>query len=345
MAGQWRAFMSGPQKIADEFKVAEQAGWDIVYGRNVEDYPDGVYDDNELSASLRGVNTYVIPTRERFTRRVAEASPDLLTVIKATIGVDNVDVAAATDHGILVSNSPTPENYVGVAEGTIGFMVLLSKRLVEQMDIIQKGGWKRGDLLGDLMWGKTVGIVGLGRVGGAVAKRLAAWDMRVLVADPYIPRNRVLELGVEHVDLDTLLRESDFVSLHVVLNDETRHMIGERELNLMKPTAFLINTARGAVIDTAAVAKAIDDRRIAGGAFDTHTPEPLPMDSPLRELDPNRVIITPHSIGNSNASHHAGQQMAADTLLRIMRGQLPESVVNPQVIDRWRERLASAQRG
>ena len=342
MPSRWRVFMSGPQRSIEEFKVAEEGGWDIAYGRNIEDYPDGVYDEDELIKELRGRDTYVVPTRERFTRRVAESCPDLLTVIKATIGVDNVDVAAATDAGILVSNSPTPENYVGVAEGTIGFMVVLGKRLMEQMEIIRNGEWKRGDLLGDLLWGKTVGIVGLGRVGGAVARRLTAWDVRVLACDPYVPRNRPLELGVEMVDLDTLLRESDFVSLHVVLNDETRRMIGAREVGLMKRSAFLTNTARGGVIDTAAVAQAIEERRIAGGALDTHTPEPLPMDSPLRELDPKRVIITPHSIGNSLASHHAGQRMAADSLVRIMHGELPESIVNPQVLERWRQRIAAS---
>ncbi len=166
--------------------------------------------------------------------------------------------------------------------------------------------------------------------------------MRVLAYDPYITNERAESLGAElRPSLDSVLTDADFVTLHVPLTAETRGMIGEAQLRKMKPSAFLLNTARGAVIDEHAVARAIEERWIAGAAIDVFEPEPLPMTSPLRELDQQRVILTPHSVGNSYAARMGGHRLAVETIKRAMNGEVPEHVVNPDVVERWRERLAA----
>ncbi len=342
MARPWRVFMSSPPARVDAFRAIEDSGCEVVYGVSVEDHPEKAYTEEELIALLQDVDVYVCMTREGYNRRIAEACPNLLMIVKPIIGYDNIDLAAATDAGVLVANSPAPENFIGVAEAAVGLMIALSKRLLENRQVLLNGEWKRDELFGDLLYGKTVGIVGLGRVGGHVAQRLAPWGMRVLAYDPYITAERATSLGAElRPILDSVLEDADFLTLHVPLTAETRGMIGEPQLRKMKASAFLLNTARGAVIDENAVARAIEERWIAGAAIDVFDPEPLPLSSPLRELDQGRVILTPHSVGNSYAARMGGQRLAVESIQRAMRGEVPEHVVNPEVIERWRRRLAA----
>ena len=231
-----------------------------------------------------------------------ESAPLLHTLVVPVIGYERVDVQAATDSGIMVCNSPTPENFVSVSEASIALMTMLAKRLRRKEARIRGGEWSQNSDRGFLLWQKTVGIIGLGRTGSGVAKRLSGWDVRLLCYDPYITDERAAEFDVERVDLPTLLQESDFVTIHVVMTPETHEMIAEDQLRMMKPTAYLINTSRGEAIDEVAIRKALDEEWIAGAALDVFHQEPLPVDSPMRSLDPDRVFLTPHSIAHTHAS-------------------------------------------
>ena len=270
-----------------------------------------------------------------------DSCPDLQAVVKSSIGIETVDVDAATDLGILCCNSPTLENYLGVAEATMGLMVALFKRLRLNEAVIRNGGWKELENRGTLMLGQTVGIIGVGRIGQAVAKRLDAWGMKVLGYDPYVKQETVASLGIRMVGLDELLKSSDAVTIHVVLTRETRGMIGMRELKMMKPTAFIINTSRGPAIKEAELIHALNEKVIAGAALDVFEQEPLPKDSDLLKVDPFKLILTPHNIGANPGSAEAGQTMAAQSLLTILGGKVPDTVVNPDAIPRWRERCRS----
>jgi phosphoglycerate dehydrogenase-like enzyme len=262
-------------------------------------------------------------------------------VVKSSIGIEPVDLDAATDLGILCCNSPTPENYMGVAEATLGLMVALFKRLKLNEAYMRSVGWRENQNRGALMLGKTVGIIGVGRIGQNVAKRLGAWGMKILGYDPYVSQETVGSLGVKMVSLEELLKSSDVVTLHVVLTRETRGMIGMTELKMMKPTAFIINTSRGPAIKEADLVEALNANVIAGAALDVFDQEPLPLDNPLRKIDPNRLILTPHIIGTNPGSLEAGQRLAAQSILSILGGRVPDTVVNLKAVPLWKKRFWS----
>src|SRR5262245_52483000 len=221
-----------------------------------------------------------------------ESSPELRVVAKYTIGVDDVDVEAATDMGILVCHGPTESNWGGVAEGTITMMLTMLKKVRERdRHLKQAGAWRDQQLQGtyvgsraDGYAGITLGLIGLGRIGSRIATLMRPWKMRILAAAPHLPAQKFTEHGVTRVDLPTLLRESDVVSLHVVLTRETRHMIDAKELALMKPGAILINTSRGPCVQEGALIEALMKGQIAGAAMDVFEEEPLGADSQLRNL-------------------------------------------------------------
>jgi D-3-phosphoglycerate dehydrogenase len=309
----------------------------VVLGRSFDAFPGEPYGEDELIELLRDADAAIVSTRESVTRRVLEACPRLRIVAKATIGIEGIDLDAATDLGVLVVNSPAPENYLGVAEAAIGLMLALVKRLPANQRTLRENAWKHPGILGTVLAGKTVGIVGLGRIGANVARRLGGWDMSILATDPYVEPAVAEAVGARLVPLGTLLRESDVLTLHVTLTPETRRMIGEEELRAMKPSAYLINTSRGGVVDEAALVRAIERGELAGAALDVFEDEPLPAESPLRRLDGDRVILTPHCIGNNLALRETGTRMAVEGVLRALRGELPAHVRNPAAIRSWRQ--------
>ena len=319
-------------------KTLEEAGCEVVLGRSFDAFPGEPYDEDELIGLLRDAEAAIVSTRERVTRRVLEACPQLKIVAKATIGIEGIDLDAATDLGILVVNSPAPENYLGVAEATVGLMLALVKRLPANQRTVREHGWKNPTILGTVLAGKTVGIVGLGRIGANVARRLSGWDVEILASDPYIEPAVADAVGARLVSLDRLIRSSDVLTLHVVLTPETRYMIGEEQLRAMKPSAYLVNTSRGGVVDEAALTRAIEGGRIDGAALDVFDEEPLPPESQLRRLDQDRVILTPHCIGNNLALRQTGTRMAVEGVLRALRGEVPERVKNPAAVLPWRRR-------
>lgn len=317
------------------------AGVRLVLGPSIDERPAAPIDEIALCDLVSDGDAVLVSSRERITARILDAAPSLRLVAKATIGVERIDVDAATARGILVVNSPAPENVVGLAEATVGLIVALAKQLLVKEQRIRDGGWRDATTDGVVLAEKTVGIIGLGRVGGGVARRLAGWDVQVLACDPYITPDRFTTVGARQVDLPTLLAEADVVTLHVPLTAETRGMIGDAALSSMRAGAFLVNTSRGPVLDQAAVARALQDGRLGGAALDVFEHEPLPADDPIRTVARDRLLLTPHAIGSSRGSRGTGTRMAIAAILDALAGRVPPNVLNPDAIRAWRGRFGS----
>jgi phosphoglycerate dehydrogenase-like enzyme len=327
---------TGPSGQPEELGPLREVGHEVVIGRPLDQPGRKAYTEADLIESARGVHVILASHLEMISRGVLESAADLRLVIVPFIGTDKIDLVAATRQGVLVANSPTPENFIAVAEATIGLALMLLKRVKHNEAKLRRGEWAQRQDRGEFLFGKTVGLVGLGRVGSHVARRLVNWDVRLLAADPYVSTDHAAALGATLVDLPTLLAESDVVSLHASLTDETRGLIGEKELKSMKPTAVLVNTARGEMADEEAVARAIGEGWIAGAAVDAFVKEPLGPGSPLRDADPERLILTPHNVSHSEAGRRANLRLAFEQILAVGRGEPPAHCVNPDAIPRWR---------
>ncbi len=284
-----------------------------------------------LLAEARDAEGLLTLLTDRVDRELLEGSLVLRSVSNMAVGFDNIDVATCTARGIAVGNTP------GVLTDTtadFAFALLMAgaRRVVEGDRFVREGHWKTWDpglLLGQDIHGATISIAGMGQIGQAVARRAHGFGMRILYTDE-IPRPEIDQAtGATRVDKDTLLREADFLTLHVPLTRETRHFIGARELAMMKPASLLINTSRGPVVDQAALAEALRAGQPGGAALDVTEPEPIAMDDPLLAL-PN-VIIAPHIASGSRVTRAKMADMAVDNLLAGLRGERPPHCVNPEV--------------
>jgi len=286
---------------------------------------------------LKGFEAIVVGV-QRITREMLQNS-SVKIIAKHGVGVDNIDLEAATELGIPVTVTPNA-NAVSVAELTIGFIFALSKKLIDlHNNLYQKRQFVSN--VGLELHGKILGIVGFGSIGKEVAKRALCLGMRVLVYDPYVEESNLRELGVEKTELDELLRQSDFVSLHVPLNESTRHLIDREKISLMKRIAYLINTARGGVVDEKALAEALKSGQIAGAALDVFDVEPLPADSPF--FDCPNVIMTPHVGAHTYEAILRMNMMAAESIVDFFNGKIPKHVVNRDVITKLIEKGFSPQ--
>jgi phosphoglycerate dehydrogenase-like enzyme len=234
------------------------------------------------------------------------------------IGTEFIDVAACTARGIVVGFGAVPDNYLGVAEAIVMLATALMKELPAKHTAMRDGGWGVADA-GRMVAGSTIGMIGFGNVGRALARRLAGWDCRVICYDPYVKQPDADAYGVALVDLDTVLRSADVVSVQATLTADTRHMIGARELGLMRRDAYLVNTARGPLVDEAALRRALDEGWLAGAAVDVWEEEPAPADNPLRRHP--RVIATGHNVGHPQRLYDAMVAAAAENVLRALRGR------------------------
>ncbi|HLI27034.1 MAG TPA: NAD(P)-dependent oxidoreductase [Chloroflexota bacterium] len=343
-----KVFIFAPADPTEEtHRRLEMAGCQLVLGKAGWHTPKGDNEDEMAAMARDAVALMGTSIRSSpITRRIMASSDQLRIVAKYTIGVDDVDVDAATELGILVTHGPTESNWGGVAEGTMAMMLALLKRVRERDEHMKRGGWRLDELQGvylgarqDGYPGITIGIVGLGRIGARLALLLQPWRVRLLAHDPYVPRDRFALVGARAVDLDTLLRESDVVTLHVTLTRETYHLIGAAELAKMKPTAVLINTSRGKVVDEAALAEALERGVIQAAALDVFEDEPLAQDSPLLRLG-HKVLLSPHMVSSNLASGLGpGIEWATESVLRALRGEVPDNVFNKEVIPRWVERF------
>jgi D-3-phosphoglycerate dehydrogenase len=263
------------------------------------------------------------------TRGLMSALEGLKTVVRTGVGYDVIDVPAATELGVIVVN--IPDIWVReVANHALALLLAWNRKLLELDRQVRAGVWAGGipERTGSLH-GETVGIVGLGNIGSAFARRAAALEMTVIACDPYVAPGHFAALGVERVSLEALAERADYVSVHTLLNAETHHLIGEKFFRRMKPTAILINTSRGPVVDEAALARALEEKRLAGAALDVWEQEPVAADHPLLKLD--NVIATPHAAYFSTAAVAAVPRRCGEEIARVLTGQRPLNVVNPEV--------------
>jgi len=244
----------------------------------------------ELIAKIGSYDILVVRSATQVTREVIDAGKNLKVVARAGVGLDNIDVEAAKARGIKVLNASEAPT-IAVAELVFALMLSWVRRLPQADTGMKAGRWEKAQLMGSELRGKTLGIVGTGRIGAAVGYRAKAFMMDILACDPMPNTELVKRTGARYVAMDDLLRRSDFVTLHVALTEQTRHMISRRELGLMKPTAVLINTSRGGVIDESALVEALQRGKIAGACLDVYENEP-PVGSPLLKLQ--NVVLTPH---------------------------------------------------
>lgn len=280
-----------------------------------------------LLRAIAGTEGVLTMLTDRVDAAFFDAAPALKVVSNYAVGVDNIDVPEATRRGIPVGNTPGALTDT-TADLAFALLLAAARRIVEGAQYVQSGAWKTWGpmtLLGQDVHGATLGIVGMGRIGQAVAQRARGFDMRVLYSGGH-PGEQV---EAEPVSLDDLLRRSDFVSLHVPLTPQTRGLIGARELALMKPTAILINTARGPVVDVKALYAALKNGTIAVAALDVTDPEPVPLDDPLLALD--NCLIIPHLGSASHTTRGKMARMAAENLLAGLRGERLPNCVNPGV--------------
>lgn len=283
-----------------------------------------------LLERVRGVDGLLCLLTDRIDGQLMDtAGPQLKVISNHAVGFDNIDIPAATARKIPVGNTPGILTDA-TADFAFSLLVAAARRVVEGDRYVRAGKWKTWGpsiLLGPDITGATLGIVGYGRIGQALAKRASGFDMRILYYDPMVTLNSTLP-GTS-VDLETLLRESDFVSLHTLLNEQTRHLINRDTLALMKPSAVLVNTSRGPVVDGQALYEALKEHKIFAAALDVTDPEPLPLDSPLLELD--NLIIAPHIASASKPTRDKMSLMAAENLLAGLSDQRLPNCVNPEV--------------
>lgn len=295
----------------------------------------------EIIEMGRGADAVLTLLTDRWTGELMdEIGQNLKILSNYAVGFDNIDVKAATERGIVVCNTPSDEVNEAVAEFAWALLLALSRRLPESDEFARKGaykGWEPDVFLGRDVYGKTLGVVGLGRIGAMVARRAKGFNMKVVYHSRSRDEKAEKELGVEYLDLDSLLRLSDYVTLHVPLTPETTHLINAGKLALMKPTTYLVNTARGGVVDEHALVEALRSGKIAGVALDVHENEPQ-MNPELMQME--NVILTPHIASATVEVREKMGQQAVEAILGVFAGEKPENLVNPGV---WPSARAQAR--
>jgi len=298
-----------------------EAGAEIVMAPRAGPLPEG-----ELRRCLEGCDA-VIASSDPFTRAVLAASPQLRLIARWGVGVDNIDLGAATERGVAVANAPglTTE---AVADYAFTMMLALARCLCPARELMAAGGW--GEFRGVDVWRKTLGIVGFGAIGRAVTRRAAGFSMRILAYDPRVSPDEVAAAGARPVSLRELLAEADFITLHAALTPDTVGLIDAAALRAMKPTAYLINAARGRLVDEAALLRALQEGWIAGAALDVYAEEPLPPAHPLRRLP--GCLALPHNAFNTVETAAAVNGAVVDNILAVMRGERPPGLVNTDLV-------------
>jgi D-3-phosphoglycerate dehydrogenase len=280
-------------------------------------------DRSKLLPALADVDAVIVRSATQIDTEALAAAGRLKVVARAGIGLDNVDVEAATSRGVLVVNAPV-SNIVSAAEHAVALLLATARHIPAANASLKAGQWRRSEFTGIEVSEKTVGVVGLGRIGVLFAQRMAAFGVRLLAYDPYIPAARAAQLGVQLVTLDELLRDSDFISIHLPKTSETKGLIGERELGLMKRGAILINAARGGLVDEHALAQALKEGRLGGAAVDVFVTEPC-TDSPVFGYE--NVVVTPHlGASTTEAQDKAGLAVARSVKLALAGDFVPDAV-------------------
>ncbi|HJR03608.1 MAG TPA: C-terminal binding protein [Methylomirabilota bacterium] len=317
----------------------------VIQGRGQRDYADCqtalervpaqmisvpfIGDADEVIARTRDADALIISSSP-VTRRVMEALEGVKAVMRTGVGYDVIDVPAATELGVVVIN--VPDVWIReVANHALALLLAWNRKIVTLDREVHAGTWGSrvpGPVTGSIH-GETVGIVGLGNIGSAFARRIAALETKVIACDPYVDDARFKALGVERVDLPTLAARADYVSVHALLNAETRGLLDDAFFRRMKPTAILVNTSRGPVVDEAALVRALQQGKLAGAALDVFEEEPLAADSPLRRMD--NIILTPHAAYFSSPAVAQVPRRCGEEIARVLLKERPINVVNPEV--------------
>lgn len=294
------------------------------------------YTVDDLAPILKGKHIFATEI-DRVNEELLALCPDLRVVISCRGTPVNVDIPACTKRNVLVLNTPG-RNAEGVADLAIGGMIVLARHVVTSATLVKQGQWglSQGSFYfrfqGYDLSEATVGLIGLGAVARGVARRLQGFNTRILAYDPYAPDEVFKQNGVTRADLATVLREADYLSIHVHVTPETKAMIGKAQFAMMKPTAFFINTARSGVVDTDAMVEALKNKRIAGAFLDVYDKEPLPADSPLLALD--NVVLTPHIGGSTPGQTKEQSRIVADQVVAILDGKKPPHMLNQEVAEK-----------
>lgn len=283
----------------------------------------------ELLQDIENYNAIVVRSRTKLTREVIEAAINLKIIARAGVGVDNIDMEAATEKGIMVVNAPESTS-ITVAEHALGIMLSCARKLHIADKSVKSNKWEKSKFMGVELNGKTLGVIGMGRIGSQVVSRCKAFGMDVIVYDPYLNPELANKMGVGLTTLEDVLKKADFITIHVPLTDETKHLISTKELESMKNTAFIINCARGGIIDEDALYNALKDNKIGGAGLDVFEIEP-PKGSKLLELD--NIIVTPHIGASTKEAQSGAAIMVADEIIKVFKGESPKNVLNMPILD------------
>lgn len=296
-------------------KMLEDAGHEVVLD---EASPE------KLLEIIGDFDALIVRSRTKVRDDALEKAKNLKVIGRAGIGVDNINIQTAKDHGIKVVNAPMGST-LSVAELAFGHMLALARGIARGTEGIKKGNWLKKQLKGMELDGKTVGIIGCGRIGQALAHRCQAFGMKTVGFDPYLPKEVADGAGIELMDIDELYKVSDFISLHVALNDSTRHMISNDQFAIMKDSAYLVNCARGGVVDEKALHEALTSNKIAGAALDVFETEP-PGDMEIAKLD--NVTFTPHIGANTKDAQLKAGTMVSEQVIMVLKDEEPTHWVN-----------------
>lgn len=311
--------------IAD--KIADE-GIEVLEGVAEVDTKTGLT-ESQLAEIIGDYQALVVRSDTQVTRTVFEAASKLLVVGRAGVGLDNIDVEAATERGVVVVNAPQG-NTIAATEHTMSLIMATARHIPQADASLRAGEWRRKEFMGTELRGKTLGVLGLGNIGYEVARRAVAMEMRVIAYDPFVSEERAASIGVETVSVEDVITGSDFITVHLPLNDTTRGMIGAAEIDRMKPDVRLINVARGGIIDEHALAEGVKSGKVAGAAIDVFTSEPPNADVPL--FDDPRIIVTPHLGASTTEAQERVAVDVADQIVEVLNGRAARYAVNAPIL-------------
>ncbi len=336
----------GISAVLDYARMFKEAGVDVEIRQN---FCTLEATEDEIIAAVGDADAAVTQaTYQPFSRRVLSSLPNLRLVSSVGVGYDQLDTDAATEFGILGANVPD-FCLEEVSDHAMALILACTRRVVQLNHIIKTIGWKKqpDPYIGAEMWpkmsklrGQTLGLIAFGRIPRALLPKAKGFGLRILAYDPYLEDDVFREFDVERAGLDELLAESDIVSVHAPFNSETRHMIGAEQLKKMKPTACLVNTARGPIVDHEALHTALTEGVIAAAGFDVTEPEPINPENPLLKLD--NFIVTGHSAHAYSSAHPGLMERPAEEVIRVINGEWPVGLVNPKAKDRYLEKWAKS---
>ena len=290
---------------------------------------DTTISPEDLLATIKDYDGIIVRSRTKVTKDVIEAADNLKIIARAGVGVDNIDLDAATEKGIMVVNSPESTS-ITVAEHTMGLLLAMARKLTIADKSVKDNKWEKKKFMGVELRGKTLGVIGMGRIGSQVVNRCKAFEIDAIVYDPYLPDEVAEQMGVKLTDLNTVLKNADFITIHVPLTEETKHSISDDQFEIMKESAFIVNCARGGIIDEEALYTALSENKIGGAALDVYENEP-PKDNKLITLD--NIVLTPHIAASTKEAQRDAAIIVADEIIDLNNGKAPKNVLNLPRID------------